>query len=130
MQKTAILAFFLLLINSIYAGAKTEQYLQKCWELQAPKKGQYFTADYKQSSHSFYHSYQPWQQYGSKSRGIIMINGGNWAKVDTVGSKRIGFSQTQYNGKDLLYLGYGDTALTDVTQKDVEDELFETDHTI
>jgi hypothetical protein len=126
MRKTATLAFFLLLLSSVSTEAKTGQYLQKCWETLGPKKGQYFTADYKQSSHSFYHSFQPWQLYGSKSRGIIMINGGYWAKVDTVGSKRIGFSKTQYNGKDLLYMGYGDTALTDVTQKDVEDELFET----
>jgi hypothetical protein len=127
-QVTKILTFGLLVLTALQASTQSKNYLQECWDKQVKSmQGQYLTFSYTENRNELEHSFEPWQQTNYNSTGIVWCNADNFLKSDTLTFKGEKYhSKTQFSKTDFLFLDYGDTALSVVTQSMLLDQTINT----
>lgn len=116
----------LLLLTTINVNAQNS--LTKCWMKQVnPIQDNYLTFSYQEKLNELGHNFEPWQQTNYIGNGTIWSNAATFLKQDTLRrGKRVYYSSTVFNDKDLLFIDYGDKNLYPVTKELFLDQLFKT----
>jgi glyoxylase-like metal-dependent hydrolase (beta-lactamase superfamily II) len=122
------LTTFVLIIATIpcTVSAKGKDHLSLCWGKQVkPLQESYINLNYRESSHTIAHLFEPWQTYHSAATGVIWCNGDQFLKKDTLERwERTSYSKTQLNKTELLYLDYNDKDLSKITKSNFDEEPF------
>ncbi len=126
-NKTQLLWVTVFIFTSINIKAGAKNHLQSCYQKQIkPLYNKVLNFDYAFSKNNFYHSFEPWQTYSSKSKGNIFLTDNVFLKLDsTKHENKIGVNKTQLLKEKLLVLNFGDTAIKDVSNTDYFDAIIE-----
>ncbi len=121
MKQIVIIAFLAFIcFNSSFA--KHKNYLLTCWQKQVkPLKNDFFYINYIESHNEFGHTFEPWQINHDSIKGQIWCNSTSFIKSDTLFKEEENYNSiTQYDGKELLFLDYNNSKLSDVYKSNIE----------
>jgi len=126
-MKLFLIALIIFIVSPAKSKNKTPDYLSGCWEKQVkPFKNIYSEMNYSECKHSFYHSFEPWQQMTTKTTGTLIMKQNYFYQDDSLKTAKHSYtSQTQYDPKTLLYIDYGDSVLSKITLHDFTEQPIE-----
>lgn len=120
---------FLLVTFSVFTLTAQANSLKKCWKQQVkPLKDRFFTAIIVEQEEYLAHSMNPWDKGKYAIEGRIWLNKNSFFKADTLTTKsgKNYYSKTMLTDDYLLFMDYGNKALSTVTPKTQYEKMIHT----
>ncbi len=125
-MKNFIVVFIVItFLQSTVSSAAKIDHLQACYAKQVKAVGaKFLSLTFSEQTHQLYHSFEPWMTLRKNISGNIWVNATSFTKRDSfVGRTKTYYSNTQLDHDLLLTMGYGDTAVAEITNDDFMDAM-------